>query len=277
MTAAERFERSHREFPFAAILVALLIAQTSPCADVDTKSGNAPAASDDKTSTPSKKPPTATSVRRLATEPIKDNPKLPRVLLIGDSIAMGYTLPLRELLKDQANVHFPIENCHTSRQILERLDTYLGDKPWDVINFNCGIHDLTLKDENGRSIKAGQQGKPWVPIEEYRENLAKIIGRLRKTGATLIWCSSTPVADIWPHRKPADIDRYNAVAKEVMQQHNIPITDLNAAVQRDGKPKYDDGAHFSIEGCREMALDVAQPIAAALAERKAKKKSHIPK
>ena len=139
---------------------------------------------------PSRRPPTASALRRLAMEPIEDNPKLPRVLLIGDSIAMGYTLPLRELLKDKANVHYPTENCHTSQQIVERLDTYLGDKPWDVIHFNCGIHDITFKDDAGHAVKAEQQGKIAVPLDEYRDNLEKIVARLRQTGATLIWCST---------------------------------------------------------------------------------------
>src|SRR5689334_22631584 len=40
-----------------------------------------------------------------AFEPVKDDPKLPRVLLIGDSISINYTLPTRKLLAGKANVH----------------------------------------------------------------------------------------------------------------------------------------------------------------------------
>ena len=36
---------------------------------------------------------------------ITDEPGLPRVLIIGDSISMGYTLPVRELLRGKANLH----------------------------------------------------------------------------------------------------------------------------------------------------------------------------
>lgn len=46
----------------------------------------------------------------LSTAPITDTPGLPRVLLIGDSISMGYTLPVRDLLKGRANVHRIPEN-----------------------------------------------------------------------------------------------------------------------------------------------------------------------
>jgi acyl-CoA thioesterase-1 len=240
-------------------------------ADTTSKAEKAVPGGGQKKAGAGKKAPSASALRRQAMVQIEDDPKLPRVLLVGDSIAMGYTLPLREMLKGQANVHYPIENCHTSRQILERLDTYLGDKPWDVINFNCGIHDLTLRDADGKSIKAGQTGKPWVPIDEYRENLHKVVARLQKTGATLVWCSSTPLPDIWPHRRPADIERYNAVAKEVMQQYKIPITDLHAAVQHLDEPKYDDGAHLSIDACKEIAREVGRPIVKALDGRGVKK------
>ncbi len=211
--------------------------------------------------------PNASALRRASTVPIKDDPRLPRVLLIGDSIAMGYTLPLRQLLAGKANVHYPGENCHDSQRILERFDQYLGKEAWDVIQFNCGIHDSTLLNETGLAIKAGERGKVRIPIEEYRENLGKIVARLRQTGAALIWCATTPVADNLPHRQPAEIARYNAVAKEVMLTQGIPITDLHALVTRRGDPKWQDGVHFTIEGTRELARDMAPAIETALAQR----------
>ena len=143
-----------------------------------------------------------------------------------------------------------------------------------MIQFNCGIHDLTLKDESGQSIKEGQQGKAWVPLDEYRANLEKIITRLQKTGATLTWCTSTPMVDGLPHRKLADIAIYNEAAKEIMQRHQIRISDLHSFVQRDGKPKFRDYGHFTVEGCREMAEYLAPSITAALAEQASKGKSN---
>ena len=46
---------------------------------------------------------------------IEDVPGLPRVLLIGDSISLGYTLDVRELLTDKANVHRPPANSASTR------------------------------------------------------------------------------------------------------------------------------------------------------------------
>ena len=57
---------------------------------------------------------------------ITDTPGLPRVLLIGDSISVGYTLPVRALLRGQANVHRLPENGGPTIRGLEQIDGGLG-------------------------------------------------------------------------------------------------------------------------------------------------------
>ena len=59
-------------------------------------------------------------------QPIEDDPALPRVLLIGDSISIGYTLPVRKLLEGKANVHRPLTNCGPTTRGLEQIDAWLG-------------------------------------------------------------------------------------------------------------------------------------------------------
>lgn len=81
--------------------------------------------------------------------PITDVAGLPRVLLIGDSISIGYTLAVRELLADKANVHRPPTNCGPTIQGVKQIDAWLGDGRWDVIHFNFGLHDLKIMDEQG--------------------------------------------------------------------------------------------------------------------------------
>ena len=44
--------------------------------------------------------------------PIEDVAGLPRVLLLGDSVSIGYTLPARKLLEGKANVHRPADNYY---------------------------------------------------------------------------------------------------------------------------------------------------------------------
>ena len=196
---------------------------------------------------------------------VKEDPKLPRVLLIGDSITMGYTQPLREMLKSKANVQHPTENCGASRRILGQLDQYLGKKHWDVIQLNCGIHDLTYLDTAGKVAGPKVGGKPQVPLDEYRSNLEKILARLKKTGATVIWCTTTPMNHPDVYRIPADVDRYNDVAKDVMVRNGIRINDLNRQLVAAGTPKWTkEGVHFTPDGYHELATFAAPIIEAAL-------------
>src|SRR5581483_1704324 len=76
--------------------------------------------------------------------PVTDDPMKPRVLLIGDSISMGYTLPVRKLLADRANVHRIPENGGPTTTGLKNIEKWLGDDKWDVIHFNWGLHDLKI-------------------------------------------------------------------------------------------------------------------------------------
>ncbi|NCQ33155.1 MAG: SGNH/GDSL hydrolase family protein, partial [Armatimonadetes bacterium] len=139
--------------------------------------------------------------------PIQDVAGLPRVLLIGDSISMGYTLPVRELLKGKANVHRIPTNGGPTLRGLESLKRWLGDGKWDVIHFNWGLHDLRLDDA----------GKYQVPLDEYEKNLKELVKQLKATGAKLVWCSTTPVPEkCTPPRKNADVIAYNAAAKKIM-------------------------------------------------------------
>jgi hypothetical protein len=81
------------------------------------------------------------SARNAAMKPPQEVPGLPRVLLIGDSISIGYTLPVRELLKGKANVHRIPQNGGATDVGLEKMASWLGDGKWDVIHFNFGLHD----------------------------------------------------------------------------------------------------------------------------------------
>src|SRR5271168_1054472 len=67
---------------------------------------------------------------------IKDEPALPRVLLIGNSISIGYTLPTRKLLAGKANVHRIATNGGPTTNGLKNLASWLGAGKWDVIHFN---------------------------------------------------------------------------------------------------------------------------------------------
>lgn len=165
-----------------------------------------------------------------ALEEIIDSPYLPRVLLIGDSISMGYTLDVRKKLWMRANVHHPAENCGPTERGLARLDVWLGPKYWDVIHFNFGLHDLKYLDDNGKYVDP-EKGKQVASPEVYGKNLREIALRLQKTGAALIFATTTPVPPGTLGRVAGDERPYNEVAKSVMTELNIPVDDLGGYVE----------------------------------------------
>jgi len=190
--------------------------------------------------------------------PIQDVAGLPRVLLIGDSISMGYTLPVRELLKGKANVHRIPTNGGPTLRGLESLKRWLGDGKWDVIHFNWGLHDLRLDDA----------GKYQVPLDEYAKNLKELVKQLKATGAKLVWCSTTPVPEkCTPPRKNADVIAYNAAAKKIMDENGIALDDLYAfALPKIKELQLPDNVHFGPEGSAELAKAVVASLQPALAK-----------
>jgi len=186
---------------------------------------------------------------------VVDDPKLPRVLLIGDSISIGYTLATRSLLKGQANVHRIPTNGGPTIRGLASIDKWLGKGRWDVIHFNWGLHDL-------KYIK----GKHQVPLPEYEKNLERLAVRLKKTGATVIWCSTTPVPEgCSPPRKDSDVLAYNAVAAKIAGRHAMQVNDLYTfAKPRLKKIQRAKNVHFTPQGSRVLAGQVAKTIQAAL-------------
>lgn len=194
---------------------------------------------------------------------VEDKPGLPRVLLIGDSISIGYTLTVRAALEGEANVHrIPMNGGPTSRG-LEHIDAWLGDGDWDVIHFNWGLHDLKRLDAEGKPDKT-QAAQ--VPLEAYRENLEALVKRMKETGATLIWASTTTVPEGEPMRRVGDDHAYNAVAAEVMEAHDITTNDLQAVAREKcaGHHTRAGNVHYTDEGSRTLGEAVAEAIREAL-------------
>ena len=184
--------------------------------------------------------------------PVTDVAGLPRVLLIGDSISIGYTVAVRELLAGKANVHRPPTNCGPTIRALEQLDAWLGTGPWDVIHFNFGLHDL----------KVMEDGKHQVPLDQYEQNLRQIVQRLKKTNAKVIWCSTTPVPESSsPPRHNADVLAYNAAAKKIADEYGLASDDLYAfALPQVDKIQLPSNVHFTPDGSRVLAKQVAESI-----------------
>jgi hypothetical protein len=200
--------------------------------------------------------------------PVKDDAKLPRVLLIGDSISIGYTLPVRQLLNHKANVHRIPDNGEYSAYGLAHIKEWLGDGKWDVIHFNWGIWDTHLVDSHGELVPNQDEydGKARIrtTIAEYQENLNKLIDILGTTKAKLIWASSTPVTSRKGERLE-DMGKYNKAAAEVMNSRHVMIDDLYSVIEPHlSEMQGDDGCHFTLQGYEYLGRQVAATISATL-------------
>jgi len=206
--------------------------------------------------------------------PIKDTPGLPRVLLIGDSISIGYTLPVRKLLAGRANVHRVPTNARHTGIGLENIRKWLGEGKWDVIHFNWGLHDLCYRSRDaktpGRNDKVN--GKLDLTFEEYQQNLRKLVKILKATGARLIWASTTPVPDGEPGRIKGYEVRYNNAAEKIMKENGVMINDLYAhAFPKLSRIQLPNGnVHFTAEGSNYLAKKVAASILKALGKSRQK-------
>ena len=200
--------------------------------------------------------------------PIEDVPGLPRVLLIGDSISIGYTLSAREALKGVANVHRIPTNGGPTSKGLEDIDSWLGSSKWDVIHFNWGLHDLCYRhpDSKTQGNRDKVNGSVTHSVEEYSRNLEKLVVRMKKTGSRLIFATTTPVPQGEAGRKVGDDILYNKAALTVMRKHKVSINDLhglmaNRMSQFGIRP---GNVHFTPEGSMLLAEKVAKALKKAL-------------
>ncbi len=221
-----------------------------------------PAMADDaKKKTPPARKPNAAMAK------VVDVPGLPRVLLIGDSISIGYTVPVREMLKGKANVHRPLTNCGPTTKGVAEIEQWLGDEKWDVIHFNWGLHDLKYMGPNGKNLAdpKADDSHQQVPPAEYEANLRQLVARLRKTNATLIWRSTTPVPAGCDGRVVGDSVKYNAIAKTIMDENKIAIDDqYSFAMSKLKQIQRPANVHFSPEGSRELAQQAVAAILKSL-------------
>lgn len=190
---------------------------------------------------------------------VTDQPGLPRVLLIGDSISEGYTTPVRRLLLGKANVHRIPENGGPTTNGLARLKHGLGDGRWDVIHFNWGLHDLKIMPDGTRQVS----------LENYQSNLRELVRQLKPTRATLIWATTAPVPKeegrLKVSRRTADVPLYNSAAREIMEENRIRVDDLYGfALPRLADIQQPADVHYTTAGYAELAKQVAASIEAAL-------------
>lgn len=201
-----------------------------------------------------------------------------RVLLLGDSISMGYTPRVVAVLTNEARVFRPVgtngapENCEGTTRGVRDLDRWLslGNGKWDVIHFNFGLHDLKRESSTNGAGSNLATDLPQADRAAYRRQLENIILRLKSTGATLVLATTTPVpaGRVRPHREEQDVEDYNLIAVELARNHGVRINDLHEfALGRLPAIQRPVNVHFTDDGSRQLGDEVAGAVRLALRSR----------
>ncbi len=190
----------------------------------------------------------------------------PVVVLVGDSIRLGYAPIVAERLKDVATVVSTPENGGDSANVLKHLDEWVISKRPAVVHFNAGLHDL----KTNRKTGAKQ-----VKLDDYRKNLDEIVRRLdQETTARLVFATTTPIVDERHQARKGDFDRseadvvtYNQAAQKILAKTSIvAIDDLHALILELGPERAvrADGTHFTPAANVVLGERVARAVRQAL-------------
>ena len=165
------------------------------------------------------------------------------VLLIGDSIRIGYDKSVKASLNGIANVFYPSENCRFASYVLRYLHEYralVKDGEVDVLHFNTGLWDcLRLFEE-----------EPHTPIEVYGYYIERICVRIKKffPNAKVIFATSTSVQSEKMgknfKRYNEEIEEYNKVAVEIVKKHGFIINDLYSVSKTLPEEAHSDAVHY---------------------------------
>ena len=178
--------------------------------------------------------------------------KLPRVLLVGDSICNAYQTYVRDELAGAVNVSFyATSKCVTDPTYLKFLGFLLEENDYQVVHFNNGLHSLYT------------DRAAWESGLVAALNLIKEKGK----GAKIIWASSTPLKDPELTVKAQEL---NAIGGRIAQANNFPVDDLFALMDPlDRNTFWSDKYHFKEPARKMQAKQVADCVRAALGAGKA--------
>jgi len=204
-----------------------------------------------------------------AFDEIVDDPCLPRVLLIGDSISIDYTPDTRDMLKGKANIHRPACNCMYSSYVAANIKSWLGNGKWDVVHFNAGIWDCHFVDENGNIMLEVADDyynadKIRTSQVQYKENLNIIIDAILVAGAKPVFATTTTIPR-WNDKQRAYLNSLNEIAKELMSYKQVQIDDLYSySLPYLKEWQLQDQVHFNPLGKKKLAEKVSAEILKAL-------------
>ena len=187
-----------------------------------------------------------------------------KVLLLGDSIRIGYDKYVKMAFDGVLDVRFPKENCAFSTYNICFLSAWkkrigFGDDV-DLVHWNVGLWD-SLQFELGDFF---------IDIEMFKENIERICNILKilYPNAKMIYATSTPVLEgkfgIYKRRNSV-VEDYNKAAVEIIKKHGGEIDDLYSLLNGVPESYYSDSTHlYTKEGTKLLTEQVCEHIGNAL-------------
>jgi hypothetical protein len=188
--------------------------------------------------------------------------KKPKILIIGDSISIGYTPFVITHFSERAIVkHNPGNAQHTATG-LNKVKEWIGDEDWDVIQFNWGLWDLCYRDPNSKVQGSRDKinGKITFSLEDYERNIERIVKSIQEvSNAQLIFVTTSYVPEHEAGRFLKDAQKYNKVAKRIMKKYNVTVNDIykksKAIHKKFGKGT--DDVHYIEKGYEKLGVEIS--------------------
>lgn len=188
-----------------------------------------------------------------------------KVLLLGDSIRMGYDEYVKELLKGKCEVYYDdVDNGRFSSYTLWQANQFFKNfGKFDVVHWNNGYWDMNVEAPMTDAMH---------PVEEYVHFLKRIIHEICRNGAQIIFATTTPVLDSGAAMDNTGtgmeisydnswVQKYNEAAKKLMAEENITVNDLYTLMLQDKNYyKCEDRLHLTEEGYRLCAAQAVKLI-----------------
>jgi len=179
------------------------------------------------------------------------DPKLPNVLLVGDSITRNYFPEVQSQLASVANVYlFASSTSIGDPRLIRQLDEFalIENVPFKVVHFNNGMHGWNYSEN------------------EFKNAFPSVLHELHTIApdASPIWATITPVrADKSPGPTNARIDARNSIALSFVTKAEIPIDNQHELMTHHAD-QYQDDVHFNPTGASIQGKQVAEYVRAAL-------------
>ena len=194
-----------------------------------------------------------------------------KIILLGDSIRMGYDKYVKAALEGTAEVYYPEENCRFAAYILRYAHEWKKKGGWpadvDLVHWNAGLWDAIELFDDG----------PLTSFDYYGEAVARVDKRLRLLfpKAKIVFATSTTVlegkcgANYVRHN--ATIAKFNQTAIQAFSDRDTVINDLFSLTEKMPESYHSDAVHYYTDRgtetlggavlgviCRELGISSAQ-------------------